>query len=88
VGFVANGVAVNANVAVNPNTNRVYVTHAKRNYVSVVDGTTNRMIANISSLPILTDGVVADPRLDRIYVSGTSNKNSNSVLVIDGERKL
>lgn len=74
-------------VAVNPNTNKVYVTHAKRNYVSVIDGISNTMITNISSLPILTDGVAVNPKMNRIYVTG-SKQDTNSVLVIDGEKDL
>jgi YVTN family beta-propeller protein len=68
-------------VAVNPRTNRVYVTNGDGNSVSVVDGVTNTVIGT----PILVGrgpfGVAVNPRLNRIYVT---NSGSDTVSVIDG----
>src|SRR3990167_2974144 len=67
-------------VCVNPSTNRVYVTNADSNNVSVIDGATNQVIAivPVENSPL---GVCVNPNTNRVYVS---NLESNTVNVIDG----
>src|SRR3990172_4946493 len=67
-------------VCVNPSTNRVYVTNADSNNVSVIDGATNKVIATVpvGSSPL---GVYVNPNTNRVYVT---NDNIGKVSVIDG----
>ena len=67
-------------VCVNPSTNRVYVTNADSNNVSVIDGATNKVIATVpvGSSPL---GVCVNPNTNRVYVT---NDNIGKVSVIDG----
>jgi len=73
-------------IAVNPVTNRIYVTHydgsASGNFVAVIDGTTNAIIATVKpgNGPV-QGGLGVNPVTNRIYVS---NYNDNTVAVIDG----
>lgn len=67
-------------VAVNPSTNRVYVTNVLGNSVSVIDGTTDNVIATIS-IGGTAGGVAVNTNTNRIYVASLS---SHSVYVIDG----
>ncbi|PGK42363.1 YncE family protein [Bacillus thuringiensis] len=61
-------------------TNRIYVTNANNNNVSVISGVANAVIATISvgSSPF---GVGVNPSTNRIYIT---NANNNNVSVIDG----
>jgi YVTN family beta-propeller protein len=67
-------------VAVNSSTNRIYVTNAFGNNVSVIDGATNTVVATV---PVGTTPYQVDvnPSTNRIYVA---NSVSNNVSVIDG----
>jgi YVTN family beta-propeller protein len=67
-------------VAVNPTTNRVYVSNNGSNNVSIVDGSTNAVIATtpVGSKPM---GVAVNPTTNRVYVA---NQGSNNVSVLDG----
>lgn len=67
-------------LAVNPTTNRVYVSNNGSNTVSVIDGTNNTSIATtpVGSKPM---GVAVNPTTNRIYVA---NQGSNNLSVIDG----
>ena len=72
-------------VAVNPNTNRIYVANYQANSVSVIDGTSNSVIANITAgIGVGPDGVAVNPSTNRIYVANNGNGAGNSVSVIDG----
>src|SRR5438132_14037951 len=64
-------IAVGSNpngVAVNPLTNRIYVANSDDNTVSVIDGSTNTVIATIlvGSHPV---GVGVNPLTDRVFVA-------------------
>jgi YVTN family beta-propeller protein len=67
-------------VAVNSSTNRIYVTNAMSNNVSVIDGATNTVVATVpvGNSPYQVD---VNPSTNRIYVA---NSVSNNVSVIDG----
>jgi len=67
-------------VAVDPNTNRIYVANSGSNNVSVIDGASNTVVATVAvgSNP---RGVAVNPTTNHIYV--TDNFSSN-VSVIDG----
>ncbi len=70
-----------ARVAVNPTTNRIYVTNQFRNTVSVIDGASNAVIATIpvGNSPV---GVDVNPTTNRIYVANFSL--NGGISVIDG----
>jgi len=71
-------------VAVNPNTNRIYVANGGSNNVSVIDGASNTVVATVGvgAIPV---GVAVNPSTNRIYVGiYVANESSNSVSVIDG----
>ena len=77
------GIAVNTfpvGIAVNPNTNKVYVANEYSNTVSVIDTETDKVQAtiNVGSFPY---GIDINPLNNRIYVT---NRGSNTVSVIDG----
>jgi YVTN family beta-propeller protein len=63
---------------------KLYVTNTRSNTVSVIDGSTNKLVDNITvgSFPY---AVAIDQPLNTVYVA---NKKSNSVSVIDGSRNV
>jgi YVTN family beta-propeller protein len=63
---------------VNPGTGRIYISNAASNTVSVIDGTSNTVIATIG---VGSDpwGVGVNPSIGRVYVA---NHGSNTVSVI------
>jgi YVTN family beta-propeller protein len=65
-------------VAVNPTTNRIYVTNLLDGTVSVIDGTTNTVIATID-VGNSPSSVAVNPDTNRIYVV-----NAGAISVIDG----
>ncbi|MFB0536657.1 MAG: SMP-30/gluconolactonase/LRE family protein [Anaerolineae bacterium] len=67
-------------VAVNPRTNRVYVTDTGADRLIVVDGTSNEMLV---SLPVgsYPDAIAVDPQANRIYVA---NAGEGSLWILDG----
>ncbi len=67
-------------IAVNPTTNRVYVTNDGDNTVSVLDGSTNSVIATVP-VGLCPQQVAVNPTTNRVYVS---NAYDNTVSVIDG----
>ena len=67
-------------VALNPNTNTIYVTNYNSNNVSVINGATNTVTTTVT-VGTNPYGVTVDPNTDTIYVT---NFNSNNVSVIDG----
>lgn len=71
-----------AAVAINPQTNKVYVANRSSNNITVVDGETNTFI-NITA-PNATGpiAVAVNSATNQIYVSNTTSKN---ITVIDGE---
>ncbi len=67
-------------VGVNPQTNRIYVANKASNYVSVIDGENDQVVAKVDVGGEPFD-VGVNPTTNRIYVS---NLIGNSVSVIDG----
>ena len=67
-------------IAVNPVTNRVYVSNPGANTVSVIDGATNAVVDSVAvgQSPM---GIAVNPDTNRIFVA---NRNDNSVSVLDG----
>jgi RHS repeat-associated protein len=67
-------------LAVNPSTNRIYVTNNSSDNVSVIDGATNTVVATVpvGDAPV---GVAVNPSTNRIYVA---NYDDDTVTVIDG----
>lgn len=75
-----------ANVVVNPNTNRIYVSNEVSHTVSVIDGNTNTKIADIptNGMPFK---MAINPNTNRIYVTEVNtpdNKHNDTILVVDG----
>ncbi|MGI0046534.1 MAG: YVTN family beta-propeller repeat-containing protein [Nitrosotalea sp.] len=73
-------------VAVNPDTNRIYVANEVSHTVSVIDGNTNARIADIptNGMPF---NMAVNPDTNRIYVAEdntTDNKHNDTILVVDG----
>src|SRR6266487_1949617 len=80
-------------IAVNPETNMAYVPNGDSNSTSVIDGKTNKVVANVSVGPS-PHSVAVNPNTNLIYVSNrgfpldnitTTNTDSNTVSVIDGK---
>ncbi|MER3520734.1 MAG: hypothetical protein C4317_00185 [Acidimicrobiia bacterium] len=65
-------------VATNPQTNRVYVTNTGSSNVSVIDGSSNAVIATVA-VGTFPFGVATNPQTNRVYVT---NLNSNNVSVV------
>ena len=67
-------------LSVNPQTNKVYASNSDSNTVSVIDGTTHKVTANIpmSHTPRYLS---VNPQTNKVYAS---NSDSNTVSVIDG----
>src|SRR5215204_1280924 len=81
---IVNNIAVGSSpqgVAVNPDTNRVYVANGLGDSVSVIDGATERVVATIG-VGDQPAGVAVNAATQRIYVA---NLSSDSISVIDGE---
>src|SRR5207244_2600581 len=81
-------------LAVNPNTNKTYVTPGwetlgcESHIVSVIDNSTNTVLAPIT-VGLSPFGVAVNPKTNRIYVANIggalcTEESSNSVSVIDG----
>jgi YVTN family beta-propeller protein len=70
-----------SSIAINPSTNRLYVPNYYSNTVSVIDGSSNRVIDTVSvgSNPA---SIAINPKTNMIYIA---NYGSNTVSVIDGE---
>ena len=66
-------------ISINPQTNMIYVTGS--DYVSVIDGKTNKVVDDITLGQPATD-ISINPQTNRIYEAG-----SNSVYVIDAKTK-
>jgi len=70
-------------VAVNPNTNLIYVTNYSDNSVSVIDGAKNTVVATVGGVGnIFSIGVAVNPNTNLIYV--TNGGGSPNVYVING----
>ena len=67
-------------VAVNPDTNRIYTANAGSSNVSVIDGASNTVVDTVA-VGDYPYGVAVNPDTNRIYVA---NSDSDNVSVIDG----
>ena len=77
-------------VAVNPNTNMIYVSNEKDNTVSVIDGSTNSVV-NTIQVGTGPHGIGVNPNTDIIYVADSGHYDASlhfvcgsTVSVIDG----
>ncbi|HEV2192380.1 MAG TPA: YncE family protein [Nitrosopumilaceae archaeon] len=71
-------------VVVNTDTNKIYVTNSGSISVSVIDGSTNGVIANIG-VGAGPWGIAINTNTNKIYVTGSNGiSGGNSVSVIDG----
>jgi YVTN family beta-propeller protein len=66
-------------IAVNPNTNTIYVANTNSNTVSVIDGKTNKVTSNLT-VGMFPSGIAVNPNSGIVYVA---DQGSNSVSVID-----
>jgi YVTN family beta-propeller protein len=71
---------VSAGIAVNPETNMLYVTDLNSGTISVINDSTHGIVANIT-VGKFPWGIAVNPKTNMIYVA---NQFSNSVSVIDG----
>jgi YVTN family beta-propeller protein len=67
-------------ITMNQFTNKMYVTNWRFNTISVIDGSTDTVIDNITNIGEKPGALAIDPILNRLYVS---NYGSNTVSVID-----
>jgi len=86
-GTITSGIKVDSypvGIAVNPNTNKIYVANEFSNTVSIIDESTDKIQATIKvgSFPY---GIDVNPLNNRVYVA---NRGSNTVSVIDGLTNL
>lgn len=72
-----------AGAAINPITNTIYVTNSKSDLVSVINGTTNSVVAKLATGGSAPEGITINEVSGRIYVANT---NSNSVSMIDSSK--
>jgi YVTN family beta-propeller protein len=71
-------------VAVNPNTNRIYVANYGSNNVSIIDGASNTVVAAVAlAVGNYPWAVAINPNTNLIYVAN-GGYTSNNVSVIDG----
>jgi DNA-binding beta-propeller fold protein YncE len=71
------------NVAVNPNTNMVYVTatNGSDRVVSIIDGTTNQIVRHIPVDYDSTSAIAVNPNTNMVYAASDSE---NTISIIDG----
>jgi YVTN family beta-propeller protein len=67
-------------IAVDPTTHKVYVANRDSNSVSVIDGTTGKVLSNNIRVGIGPTAIAVNPTTNVTYVA---NRDSNSVSVID-----
>ena len=73
-GSIPNGIAIN------PNTNMIYVANPQNNTISVIDGAMDTLIQTIN-VGVYPLNVAVNPRTNHIYVT---NEMSDNVSIIDG----
>ena len=73
-------------VAVNPISDRIYVTNQESDSISIIDGKTQRIVANNIHVGTFPHVVVTNPITNKVYVTnwGTIDTNSCTVSVLDG----
>jgi YVTN family beta-propeller protein len=77
---VGSGAVTPMNVAVNPNTNRIYVVNRDSDNLTVIDGATNTVITTVAA-GRRSIAIGVNPNTNRVYVA---NFNSDNVSVLDG----
>jgi YVTN family beta-propeller protein len=85
--FASTTVAVGTNpqqIAVNPVTNRIYVSNLGDNTVSVIDGSTNTVVDTIS-VGTVPEQIAVNATTNMIYVA---NVDSGNISVIDGSTDI
>ncbi len=70
-----------SSVAVNPDTNRIYLTYIDIDVLSVIDGETSEITGTIPLPPGGAHTVAVNPATDKVYLT---NPGASSVSVIDG----
>jgi YVTN family beta-propeller protein len=76
-------------VAVDPTTNKVYVTHSDSNTVSVIDSTTDKVVGNVT-IRIFHADIAVDPATKKVYVANVDPTRSTfmyqdkTVYIING----
>lgn len=68
-------------LAIDPNTNRLYVGNDVDNSIAIFDGNTHALLGTIAGVA-KPNGVAVDPALNRVYVT---NRDSATVTVIDAQ---
>ena len=68
-------------IAVNANTNRIYVTNYQDGTISVIDGINNKIIKTIKLEPGV-EGIAINPLTNKIYVANGLN---TTLYVLDGD---
>ena len=73
-------------VAVNPDTDRIYVTNQESDSVSIIDGKSQKVVTNDIHVGTYPHVVATNPITNKIYVTnwGTIDTNSSIVSVLDG----
>lgn len=66
-------------VDVNTVTNTIYVANSGENTVSVIDGSSNRVVSNISGVGGGPNGVAVDPHTNMIYVTGLYSRSLTAI---------
>jgi len=69
-------------LAVDPKTDRVYVSNQSDDNVSVIDGSTNSLLTTVK-VGHSPNGIAVNPKTNRIYVA---NLNSGTLSIINGDR--
>jgi YVTN family beta-propeller protein len=85
--FAATTIAVGnlpQQIALNPVTNRIYVSNLNDNTVSVIDGATNTVVDTIA-VGMVPEQIAVNTTTDTIYVA---NENSNTISVIDASTDI
>ena len=67
-------------IAINPETDKLYVTDSESNTVSVIDGNTNEVISKISVGNAPTD-IAVNPATNKIYVTNSGSKTVSVALL-------
>ncbi|MGC2682920.1 MAG: hypothetical protein WA323_13730 [Candidatus Nitrosopolaris sp.] len=69
-------------IAVNPNTNKIYVVNSNADTVTVIDGSTDTKEAHDIHVGEYPSAIAVNPNTNKIYVV---NSNADTVTVIDGD---
>jgi YVTN family beta-propeller protein len=76
--------SIPTSIAINPNTNMIYVANYGSNTTSIINGTTNSVVSAID-VGDTPDSIAVNPNTNMIYLA---NFGSNTVSVIDGTTNM